>query len=94
VGVHDNFFDLGGDSVLGIQVIARAGDAGLKLSPEKLFEHQTIAELAEELGPAVSAGGPGETAVPEEDLSAGMAEASLSQGELDAVFSKLEGLPS
>jgi acyl transferase domain-containing protein len=46
VGVNDNFFDLGGDSILGIQVIARAAQAGLQLSPDQLFEHQTIADLA------------------------------------------------
>lgn len=46
VGIHDNFFDLGGDSILGIQVITRAGEAGLRLAPELLFEHQTVAELA------------------------------------------------
>ncbi|HSG38012.1 MAG TPA: phosphopantetheine-binding protein, partial [Thermoanaerobaculia bacterium] len=46
VGVNDNFFDLGGDSILGIQVIARASDAGFQLSPDQLFEHQTITELA------------------------------------------------
>jgi amino acid adenylation domain-containing protein len=46
VSVHDNFFDLGGDSILGTLILARASRAGLKLSPVQLFEHQTIAELA------------------------------------------------
>jgi phthiocerol/phenolphthiocerol synthesis type-I polyketide synthase E len=46
VGVHDNFFDLGGDSMVGIQVVARANEMQLQLSPDQLFEHQTIAELA------------------------------------------------
>jgi aryl carrier-like protein len=46
VGIHDNFFDLGGDSIVGIQVVARANEAGLNLSPDQLFENQTIAELA------------------------------------------------
>jgi acyl transferase domain-containing protein len=46
VGVHDNFFDLGGDSMVGIQVVARANEVQLQLSPDQLFEHQTIAELA------------------------------------------------
>ena len=46
VGVHDNFFDLGGDSILSIQIIARANQAGLVLSPRQLFQHQTISELA------------------------------------------------
>ncbi len=46
VGVNDNFFDLGGDSILGTLILARAARAGLKLSPSQLFAHQTIAELA------------------------------------------------
>ncbi|HTG31297.1 MAG TPA: non-ribosomal peptide synthase/polyketide synthase, partial [Thermoanaerobaculia bacterium] len=46
VGVHDNFFDLGGDSILTIQILARAERAGLHLTPRQMFEHQTVAALA------------------------------------------------
>src|SRR5581483_3409018 len=46
VGVHDNFFALGGDSIHGLQVIARAQQRGLRLRPRQLFQHQTVAELA------------------------------------------------
>ncbi len=46
VGVDDNFFALGGDSILSIQVIDRANRAGLAVTPRQLFAHQTIAELA------------------------------------------------
>ena len=46
VGVHDRFFELGGDSILSIQVIARANKAGLRLTLKQIFQHQTIAELA------------------------------------------------
>jgi non-ribosomal peptide synthase protein (TIGR01720 family) len=46
VGVNDNFFELGGDSVLAIQIIARAHRAGLHLTPQQIFQHQTVAELA------------------------------------------------
>jgi amino acid adenylation domain-containing protein/non-ribosomal peptide synthase protein (TIGR01720 family) len=46
VGVHDNFFELGGDSILSIQIIARAKRAGVQLTPQQIFRHQTIAELA------------------------------------------------
>jgi acyl transferase domain-containing protein len=49
IGVLDNFFDLGGDSLLGIQLLARASEAGIQLSPDQLFEHQTIGELAKVL---------------------------------------------
>jgi amino acid adenylation domain-containing protein/non-ribosomal peptide synthase protein (TIGR01720 family) len=46
VGVHENFFELGGDSILSIQVIARARQVGLELSAKQLLAHPTIAELA------------------------------------------------
>jgi amino acid adenylation domain-containing protein/non-ribosomal peptide synthase protein (TIGR01720 family) len=46
IGVQDNFFELGGDSILAIQIISRANQAGLGLTARKLFQHQTIAELA------------------------------------------------
>jgi amino acid adenylation domain-containing protein/non-ribosomal peptide synthase protein (TIGR01720 family) len=46
VGVHDNFFMLGGDSIRSIQVISRASQAGLRFTPRQLFQYQTIAELA------------------------------------------------
>ncbi|TWP54344.1 amino acid adenylation domain-containing protein [Lentzea tibetensis] len=45
VGVDDNFFALGGDSILSIQVVSRARQAGLKLTSKDIFLHQTIAEL-------------------------------------------------
>ncbi|HEX7733567.1 MAG TPA: condensation domain-containing protein, partial [Ktedonobacteraceae bacterium] len=46
-GIHDNFFELGGDSILSLQVIVRARQAGLHFTPKQLFQHQTIAALAE-----------------------------------------------
>ncbi|PEY27153.1 non-ribosomal peptide synthetase, partial [Bacillus cereus] len=47
VGIHDNFFEIGGDSILSIQIVSRAKQAGLQLTPKQIFEHQTIAELAQ-----------------------------------------------
>lgn len=55
VGVHDNFLELGGDSILSIQVIARAARAGLRLSPRQLFERPTIAGLAAVAAPNLAA---------------------------------------
>ncbi|HEX7239391.1 MAG TPA: non-ribosomal peptide synthase/polyketide synthase, partial [Longimicrobiaceae bacterium] len=51
VGVADNFFDLGGDSILAIQVVSRARRHGLKVAPRQLFERPTIARLAEVVEP-------------------------------------------
>jgi acyl-CoA synthetase (AMP-forming)/AMP-acid ligase II len=46
VGVEENFFELGGDSLLSVQVVARAREMGHLLTVRHLFEHQTVAELA------------------------------------------------
>ncbi|MFJ2510968.1 amino acid adenylation domain-containing protein [Streptomyces griseoviridis] len=46
IGIHDNFFDLGGDSILAIQAVSRARQHGLHLTSRLLFLHQTIASLA------------------------------------------------
>ena len=46
IGIDDNFFVLGGDSILSIQVVARANRAGLRLTPKQVFDHQTIRKLA------------------------------------------------
>ncbi|MFE7431162.1 condensation domain-containing protein, partial [Streptomyces sp. NPDC057545] len=54
VGVHDNFFDLGGDSIISLQVVSRARRAGLSLSSRDVFQHPTISTLAariDEAGP-------------------------------------------
>ncbi|MDX2592029.1 non-ribosomal peptide synthase/polyketide synthase [Streptomyces sp. WI03-4A] len=46
VGARDNFFALGGDSILSIQIVSRARRAGLALTTKDVFRHQTVAELA------------------------------------------------
>lgn len=52
VGVHDDFFELGGDSIAGIRVVSRARAAGLRLTPAQVFEHPTVAALAAAEGTA------------------------------------------
>ena len=46
VGIDDNFFALGGDSILSIQLVSRARRAGLAITPRAVFQHQTVASLA------------------------------------------------
>ncbi|MFL5383053.1 MAG: amino acid adenylation domain-containing protein [Longimicrobiaceae bacterium] len=50
VGVHDDFFEIGGDSIISIRVIARAGQEGVRITPRDVFERHTIAGLAEVAG--------------------------------------------
>ena len=46
VGMDDSFFELGGDSILSMQVVARARAAGLACRPRDVFVEQTVARLA------------------------------------------------
>ncbi|MCA1323722.1 non-ribosomal peptide synthetase [Herbaspirillum sp. alder98] len=46
VGRDDNFFALGGDSILSLQIIARMRRAGWKITPRQVFDKQTVAQLA------------------------------------------------
>ncbi|HEU0079607.1 MAG TPA: amino acid adenylation domain-containing protein, partial [Longimicrobiaceae bacterium] len=63
VGVEESVFELGGDSILAIQVVARARQRGLRLTPRQLFERSTVARLAEvveplDAGPDAASRGP------------------------------------
>ncbi|ARU63056.1 hypothetical protein CBW65_20310 [Tumebacillus avium] len=49
IGIDDNYFEAGGDSILAIQVLTRAREAGLTFTMPQLFQHQTIRELAQEI---------------------------------------------
>ena len=46
IGIVDNFFDLGGDSIKGIQVASRLFNHGLQLEMKNLFRYPTIEELS------------------------------------------------
>jgi amino acid adenylation domain-containing protein/non-ribosomal peptide synthase protein (TIGR01720 family) len=46
VSIHANFFELGGDSILSVQIVARATEAGITITVKDIFQRQTIAELA------------------------------------------------
>ena len=68
VGADDHFFELGGDSILSIQVIARCRQQGLHFTPKDLFNRPTVAELAQVVRAAPvaakAAAGPVSGAVP------------------------------
>ncbi|MER5779990.1 amino acid adenylation domain-containing protein, partial [Streptomyces sp. NPDC002039] len=46
VGVDDDYFLVGGDSIRSIQVVARARARGVSVTPRQIFELRTVAELA------------------------------------------------
>jgi amino acid adenylation domain-containing protein/non-ribosomal peptide synthase protein (TIGR01720 family) len=49
VGRRDDFFALGGDSIVSIQVVARAAQLGLRLTPRMLFRYRTVAGVVPEV---------------------------------------------
>ncbi|MEU9480817.1 condensation domain-containing protein [Streptomyces sp. NPDC048191] len=80
VGVEDSFFDRGGDSIMAIQLVARARRAGLVFTPREVFSHQTPESLATlardaggESGPVEGAGA-GVGQVPLSPVIAALAE--------------------
>ena len=89
IGIDDNFFALGGDSILSIQAAGRAHSAGLNVSPRHIFKHQSIAELstaiaslpvaATPLSPAIASG---------EDFPL----SNLSRSELDKLTKSISGI--
>ncbi|MDX2548094.1 non-ribosomal peptide synthetase [Streptomyces sp. WI04-05B] len=58
VGVDDDFFMLGGDSITSIGVSSRARRAGLDLGPRDVFEHRTPAALAAAAAPVAEVAAP------------------------------------
>ena len=50
LGVEDDFFRLGGDSILSIQLTTRLRDAGLHCSVKDVFEAKTVRRLCRQLG--------------------------------------------
>ncbi|MEB4212375.1 non-ribosomal peptide synthetase, partial [Mycobacterium sp. 94-17] len=58
VGADDSFFDLGGDSISSMQVVARARAAGVMCRPRDIFVEQTVARLARVATVTAGAAGP------------------------------------
>ncbi|MEU0953640.1 amino acid adenylation domain-containing protein [Streptomyces niveus] len=46
IGLHDGFFDSGGDSIVAIQLVSRAHEAGLRITVNDVFRAPTVAGLA------------------------------------------------
>ncbi|HWO66111.1 MAG TPA: condensation domain-containing protein, partial [Umezawaea sp.] len=52
VGRHDNFFDLGGDSIRSIQILGRVRDAGFTVGLQEFLDAPTLADLATTVAPS------------------------------------------
>jgi acyl transferase domain-containing protein/acyl carrier protein len=52
IGIHDNFFDLGGNSLLGLQLVSELSqELGTQIAPVTLFEFPTVRSLTRYLNP-------------------------------------------
>jgi amino acid adenylation domain-containing protein len=61
-GVEDNFFHLGGDSILALRVVGRCRDAGLAVTVPDVFRYQTLGDLARHAEKAAAPEDPGPVA--------------------------------
>ncbi|MBV4459306.1 non-ribosomal peptide synthase/polyketide synthase [Pseudomonas sp. COR58] len=89
VSTSDSFFALGGDSIVSIQVVSRARQQGIELSPKDLFQQPTIQQLALRAQAAEGTPAP-QTALVDMPLH-GLSEAQvaalpLPQGRLDGLY--------
>ncbi|MER5938606.1 amino acid adenylation domain-containing protein [Streptomyces sp. NPDC001928] len=87
VGVDEDFFALGGDSIRSIQVVSRARKAGLALTTRDVFDHKTVAALARAAG-ALDVDPAGE---PESDEGVGPYELTPIMGQLHEDTRSLTG---
>ncbi|MCJ1399311.1 hypothetical protein MMC11_002513 [Xylographa trunciseda] len=46
IGIEDNFFEVGGDSITAMRLVASARTAGLSLTVDKIFKHPVLSEMA------------------------------------------------
>ncbi|MBT2339587.1 MULTISPECIES: non-ribosomal peptide synthetase [Pseudomonas] len=83
VSVTDNFFAIGGDSILSLQVVAQAHEQGIALSAKQVFERQTVAAMAEVAQRA-------EAAVEPVADSAEFSASGLSDDEMQALMAELD----
>ncbi|MET3244945.1 amino acid adenylation domain-containing protein [Burkholderia sp. OAS925] len=57
IGVTDNFFVIGGDSILSLQIVSKARDAGFLVTPRMVFEAPTVQQLARAARPLAAESG-------------------------------------
>lgn len=84
VSVTDNFFAIGGDSILSLQVVAQAHEQSIALSAKQVFERQTIAAMAEVAQPLAPS-----AAEPQAD-STEFSASGLSDDEMQALMAELD----
>jgi amino acid adenylation domain-containing protein len=100
IGIHDNYFEMGGDSILAIRIATRAKQHGLRITPGLLMEHPTISQLAAMTGAdaamqaeqSVAPDGPTRTPESRRRGSSDFPNAGLDQQELDDLLAEIREL--
>jgi amino acid adenylation domain-containing protein len=64
VGIEDNIFEIGGDSLLIFRIAARANEAGLPITIRQFFQHRTIADLVAQMESSEMPSAPSEAPAP------------------------------
>ncbi|GAA2015700.1 hypothetical protein GCM10009799_49830 [Nocardiopsis rhodophaea] len=81
VGVHDGFFELGGDSIVAIRLVNEARRAGFAITPRDVFSRRTVAALADAVDAAASGEAPiGAAATPVDLDDAALPVSPLQEG--------------
>ncbi|MFC0111606.1 non-ribosomal peptide synthetase [Kibdelosporangium aridum] len=91
VGVDDNFFEIGGDSILSVKLAARAMRAGMAFTVVEVFEHRTPAGLATIVESGVDSGA--EPAAGQADSAADAALLDLGKDEIDEFEAEFDEVP-
>ncbi len=89
VGVHDDFFELGGDSVLVFHVIDRVRSLNYSLTPEQFFKHPTISELARLMSSPPTGDAAAQPSAAAVSPTYDQARTGLTQQELDNIVTQL-----
>ncbi|WP_144172977.1 amino acid adenylation domain-containing protein [Pseudomonas sp. Kh13] len=84
VSVTENFFAIGGDSILSLQVVAQAHEQGIALSAKHVFDGQTIAAMAEVARPLSAHD------VQAQAQSTAFSASGLSDDEMQALMAELD----
>jgi amino acid adenylation domain-containing protein len=94
LGINDNFFASGGDSLISMQVVNRARKQGISLTVQDVFVHQTVAELVTNIGSESATVQVPPNLIPEDakEITPGMLPlVEMEQQAIDAVVSQVEG---
>ncbi|MER7467668.1 beta-ketoacyl synthase N-terminal-like domain-containing protein [Streptomyces sp. NPDC097981] len=98
IGVRDSFFELGGQSLLAMQLVGRLRDAhGIELPLGEIFQEATVATIAQLIraaGEAAPTGTPGPAEAAEGVEAVDVEVGEVTSAELEALLSEIEGLSS